>query len=90
VNAVTLGSASNAAIAVTRGLLETLDRRELTGVLAHEIGHIRNGDLRILALAETVRRVTIRLSQLGQLLLLFSLPALLFSPNGIPIGFICT
>jgi heat shock protein HtpX len=90
VNAVTLGSGSNAAIAVTRGLLETLNRRELVGVLAHEIGHIRNGDLRILTFAETVRRVTIWLSQVGQLLLLFSLPLLMFSSQTIPLGFIAT
>ncbi len=90
VNAVTLGSGSNAAIALTRGLLETLNRRELAGVLAHEISHIRNGDLRILTFAETVRRVTIWLSQVGQLLLLFSLPVLMFSSHGIPLGFIAT
>lgn len=90
VNAVTLGSGGDAAIAVTRGLLETLNRREMIGVLAHEISHIRNGDLRILSFAETVRRVTIWLSQVGQLLLLFSLPVLMFSPYGIPLGFIGT
>ncbi|MBT6995730.1 zinc metalloprotease HtpX [Candidatus Woesearchaeota archaeon] len=36
-----------ASIAVTTGLLEKLDRRELKGVLAHEIAHIKNKDLLI-------------------------------------------
>lgn len=38
----------NAAIAVTSGLLETLDRDELQGVIAHEIAHIRNYDVRLM------------------------------------------
>ncbi|TSC75298.1 MAG: Protease HtpX [Parcubacteria group bacterium Gr01-1014_30] len=32
-------------VAVTRGLLERLDRPELEGVLAHELGHIGNRDI---------------------------------------------
>ncbi len=37
----------HAAVAVTRGLVDILDRRELRGVLAHELGHIRNKDILI-------------------------------------------
>jgi Zn-dependent protease with chaperone function len=37
----------DAAIAVTRGTLELLDRDELQGVIAHEFSHILNGDMRI-------------------------------------------
>ena len=36
----------HASIAVTRGLLERLDREELQGVVAHEMSHIRNYDIR--------------------------------------------
>ena len=39
-------SPDNAAVAVTTGLLGKLDRDELQGVIAHEIGHIRNFDIR--------------------------------------------
>lgn len=35
----------NAAIAVTRGALEKLNRDELQGVIAHEFGHVDNGDM---------------------------------------------
>lgn len=37
----------NAAIAVTRGAIERLNRDELQGVIAHEFGHIYNGDMKI-------------------------------------------
>jgi len=37
----------DAAIAVTRGALERLNRQELQGVVAHEIGHILNADIRL-------------------------------------------
>lgn len=48
INAFAAGySASDAAVAVTRGLLEHLDRTELQGVIAHEFSHILNGDMRI-------------------------------------------
>jgi len=41
----------DAAIAVTTGLLAKLERTELEGVLAHELAHIRNHDIRIMTLA---------------------------------------
>jgi heat shock protein HtpX len=37
----------HAAVAVTSGLLATLDRQELQGVVAHEMAHIRNYDIRL-------------------------------------------
>ena len=39
------------AVIITTGLLAALDRRELTGVVAHEIGHIRNRDSRVILVA---------------------------------------
>lgn len=38
---------SDAAICVTRGALEGLDRDQLQGVIAHEFSHILNGDMRL-------------------------------------------
>ena len=48
INAFAAGySTSDAAVAVTRGTLENLDRDELQGVIAHEFAHIFNGDMRL-------------------------------------------
>ena len=38
----------HSSIAVTRGLLDTLDREELQGVVAHELSHVRNLDIRVM------------------------------------------
>src|ERR1700686_2605623 len=39
-----------ASLAVTRGLLDALDREELQGVVAHEMSHIRNLDVRVMTI----------------------------------------
>jgi heat shock protein HtpX len=40
--------AAHASIAVTQGLLDTLSRDELQGVIAHELSHVRNLDIRLM------------------------------------------
>lgn len=40
--------AEHASIAVTRGLLDALTRDELQGVIAHELSHVRNLDIRLM------------------------------------------
>jgi heat shock protein HtpX len=45
------------AITVTRGLIDSLDEAELEAVLAHELTHIRNGDVRMLVIAVVVAGV---------------------------------
>jgi len=48
INAFAAGwSTADAAVAVTRGCLEQLDRDELQGVVAHEFSHIFHGDMRL-------------------------------------------
>ena len=48
INAFAAGyTPGDAAIAVTRGTLELLDRDELQGVVAHEFSHVLNGDMRL-------------------------------------------
>jgi heat shock protein HtpX len=42
---------SDAYVAATTGLVEMMDQRELEGVMAHEISHIRNRDVRLMTLA---------------------------------------
>lgn len=45
---------SHASVAVTTGILSILDRHELRGVLAHELGHVKNRDILISTIAATV------------------------------------
>ncbi|EKD65307.1 MAG: hypothetical protein ACD_50C00124G0002 [uncultured bacterium] len=40
----------HATICVTRGIIDKLDRRELEGVIAHEMSHIKNFDTRLMAI----------------------------------------
>ncbi|MGE4279521.1 MAG: zinc metalloprotease HtpX [Magnetospirillum sp.] len=84
-NAFAMGNRHQAAIAVTDGLLGGLNSRELAGVLAHEISHIRNGDIRIMGLADLTSRMTRMMSWLGILLLVLSLPLLLSGQASAPL-----
>ncbi|MBQ9351596.1 zinc metalloprotease HtpX [Phyllobacterium sp.] len=72
-NAFAVGRKDNSVVAVTDQLIRVLTARELTGVLAHEISHIRNEDLKVMALADTVSRFTSLMSTIGMVSLLFNI-----------------
>ena len=72
-NAFTIGSRHDAAIVISDGLL-TMSARELAGILAHEVSHLRHADLFVMRLAETARRMTGILAVAGFFLLLLNLP----------------
>jgi heat shock protein HtpX len=55
----------HAAIAVTTGLLDTMDRVELEGVVAHELSHIKNYDILVSTLAVTTVGAVALLSDLA-------------------------
>jgi heat shock protein HtpX len=55
----------HAAIAVTTGLLETMNRVELEGVLAHELSHVRNYDILVSTLAVTMVGVIAIIADIG-------------------------
>lgn len=83
-NAFTVGQPTKAAIGVTDGLLRAMSFRELTGVLAHEVSHLMNNDLRVMTLADVVSRMTASLSHLGQILLFINLPMYILGGASIP------
>jgi heat shock protein HtpX len=59
----------NAALAVTTGLLDKMNRIELEGVLAHELSHVKNYDILVSTLAVTMIGVVAVLADLGVRLL---------------------
>lgn len=56
-NAFATGTPGQSAIAITEGLLRRLSLREIAGVVAHEMSHIRNGDLEVMGLADMMTRL---------------------------------
>ncbi|MDR5867772.1 zinc metalloprotease HtpX [Halomonas koreensis] len=73
-NAFAVGHREDGGIAVTEGLLRTLTLRELAGVLAHEVSHLRHGDTRVMSIAAAMTRLTLWLATAIQLAILISLP----------------
>ena len=61
----------HAAVAVTEGLMRVLDREELEGVIAHELGHVKNRDTLIMTVAATIAGAVSMLAQLGHMAFLF-------------------
>jgi len=61
----------HAAVAVTQGLMQLLNREELEGVLAHELAHIKNRDILISTLAAVLAGVITTLANWGQWALMF-------------------
>jgi heat shock protein HtpX len=55
---------SHAAVAVTSGILELCDRRELAGVLAHELSHVKNRDTLTSTVAATLAGLITHLVQM--------------------------
>jgi heat shock protein HtpX len=83
--AVTVGRERESAIGLTEGMLRLLDRRELAGVLAHEISHIRHRDLWLLELASAASRLTSLFSTFGLVLVFLYLPLLLVGKMALPL-----
>lgn len=84
INAFATGVKSDALIAVTQGMLNKLTARELTGVLAHEMAHIRNNDLWIMSLADTMSRFTHFMSLMAIIIATISVPIALFGGPPVP------
>ncbi len=55
----------NAAVAVTTGLVQQLSREELSGVIAHELAHIRNHDTLLMTITATIAGAISMVAQFG-------------------------
>lgn len=62
---------SHASVAVTQGILDLLNDEELEGVLAHELGHVRNRDILISSIAATLAGAITFLARMGYFAAMF-------------------
>lgn len=62
---------NNAAVCASTGLLETVNRNELAGVIAHELAHIKNRDTLTMAVAATIGGAVSMFAQYLQIGMLF-------------------
>lgn len=58
-------SPEKGAVAVTEGILRILDREELAGVVAHELGHVKNRDTLVMTVAGTLAGAISHLASMG-------------------------
>jgi heat shock protein HtpX len=61
----------HASVAITSGLLEKLNRDELQGVIGHEIGHVKNRDIRLMMLASILLGAIVILSYYATRIMFF-------------------
>jgi len=83
-NAFAAGGQDEPAIALSDGLLRNLETREIAGVLAHEIAHVRARDVWVMTLAAVVGHMTTLLSFLGLILLIVLLPMAILTRYELP------
>ncbi|MFW6196526.1 MAG: zinc metalloprotease HtpX [Thermoplasmatota archaeon] len=81
----------NAVVAVTEGILSTLNDEELKGVMAHEVGHIKGKDMLIMSIAATLAGAITFLTRMVMFQMMFGrgrrmnpilLLTLIFAPIG--------
>ena len=61
----------NAAVAVNKGLLDILDEREVEGVIAHEIAHIKHRDTLTMTVVATISGAVMMVANMGQFAMMF-------------------
>ena len=61
----------HAAVAVTDGLMRVLEREEQEGVIAHELGHVKNRDTLVMTVAATIAGAVSMLAHLSHMAFLF-------------------
>ena len=62
---------SHAAVAATEGILRLLDEREIEGVIAHELAHVKNRDILISSVAATIAAAIMMVARMAQFAAIF-------------------
>jgi heat shock protein HtpX len=84
--AFTIGDSGRATIVLSQGLVSGLEEREVRGVLAHEIVHVRNRDIALMQLAMVVGRLVRVLAQIAIIAVFLSLFLRAAGAVALPLG----
>ncbi|MCP5464892.1 MAG: M48 family metalloprotease [Deltaproteobacteria bacterium] len=87
-NAFSAGTNNKPVVALSNGLIDSLTPRELTAVIAHEIAHIACGDLKLLAISQSMARFFSTIVQILQIIILIQIPLILLGALHIPMSFL--
>jgi len=80
----TTGLKENTSIALSYGIVRQLSESELTGVLAHEISHIRNNDLLVMLVAAVIASLTSFMALAGTILIMIYIPLFILTGEAVP------
>lgn len=81
-NAFAVGNGSNAAVGITDGIIRMMNHREMAGILAHEITHIRCGDTTTMGIADVISRSVAMVARIGFFMTLLSASTFLMGRGG--------
>ncbi len=82
-NAFAVGLGNSSAVALTDGILRMMNPRELAGILAHELTHVRCRDTSVLGVADIFSRTISALARIGLIMMFLSFGSVAMK-SGIP------
>ena len=82
-NAFAVGQGDSAAVGITDGIIRMMDHREMAGILAHEITHIRCRDTSTMGVADVISRSVALVARIGFFMMLFSASTFLMGRGGL-------
>lgn len=82
-NAFAVGQGDTAAVGITDGIIRMMDHREMAGILAHEITHIRCRDTATMGVADVIARSVAMVARIGFFMMLFSASTFLMGRGGL-------
>jgi heat shock protein HtpX len=84
-NAFVVGDQRQPVLAVTDGLLRLLDERQLAGVVAHELSHLRNGDTSTMNVSDLVAGLARWMGRIGLWSVLVAVPVAVIRGSLVPV-----
>lgn len=82
--AYSVGKQPETAIAISNGLLQILNKRELIAVIAHEMSHIKHSDILVIQATQIIHIITRVFSLIAYIIVLLYLPVLLINEQPVP------